>query len=269
MHPIICRAQRAQARSSRPPFAMGLEHGAAEPHSDCTRTTAGFQDCIYRRPFDAYPVLVDCEKDRELVGEVDVESAGGITGLARDAVRIGAVIAVRIEDPGGGLDQRAPRLIWLPMPLRFAFRPRLRMRCDSAPLPGDAADIGAVAGVHLLSSRRCERPRGSVAGGRFFEERLDRCEKLFRLFEEWAMAAAEKRDRVIREAADRLFTARERDDRIARGPSEQNRTIDLRADSRLIGGRSAEAKPRLLPNRGAFCRRVDNAGALLARRRSA
>ena len=79
------------------------------------------------------------------------------------------------------------------------------------------------------------------------------------------MAAAEERDGVIREAADRVFAARERDDRIARGPGEQNRAIDLRADSRLISLRSAKAQPRLLPDCAAFGGRISNPVALRAR----
>ncbi len=100
-----------------------------------------FRMSLNRRPLGAHPVLVNVEKDRELVGEVNIESAGGIAGLARDAVRIGAVIAVRIENPGGGLDQRAPRLSRFPMPLRFASGPRLRRRGDRAQLPGDASTL--------------------------------------------------------------------------------------------------------------------------------
>src|ERR1700687_1146130 len=98
---------------------MVLENGAAESPANRVRAPARFQDDFYRRPLRAHPVLVNGEKDRELVAKMNVEGAGGIAGLARDPVRVGAVIAGRIENLRGGLDQRPPGFNGLPMPFWF------------------------------------------------------------------------------------------------------------------------------------------------------
>src|ERR1700733_10761726 len=70
---------------------------------------------------------------------------------------------------------------------------------------------------------------------------------------------------MIWKAVDRIFAAREGNERIARGPGKQNRATDLRADVRLIGFGRAKSQPRLFPDRGAFGGRVDNPVALCAR----